>query len=83
MGREHALPKPLARLSRRQTPVVALLFAALLTLLLGLLPFAALGWLALGVIGVGVLRARRPASLPALGQVFLPDEELASQDRLG
>jgi hypothetical protein len=27
--------------------------------------------------------ARRPASLQALGQVFLPDEELASQDRLG
>jgi hypothetical protein len=32
---------------------------------------------------VGVLRARRPASLQALGQVFLSDEELASQDRLG
>jgi hypothetical protein len=27
--------------------------------------------------------AQRPASLQALGQVSLPDEELASQDRIG
>jgi amino acid transporter len=38
--------------------------------LMDLLPFAALGWLCLGVIAVGVLRARRPASLAALGRVF-------------
>jgi amino acid transporter len=163
MAREQALPKPLARLSDRQTPVVAIIFVALLTLLLGLpltyayggaratgylfaagglavvlvylagniavirafrtefrdefrvgrhllipataaviflfplwgiihpsaytlvnlLPFVALGWLALGVIAVGVLRARRPDSLQTLGQVFLPDEKVTSQDRLG
>jgi amino acid transporter len=34
------------------------------------LPFAALGWLCLGVIAVGVLRARRPASFETLGRVF-------------
>ncbi len=37
-----------------------------------LLPFAALGWLGLGVIAAGVLRARRPATFEALGSVFLP-----------
>jgi amino acid transporter len=36
------------------------------------LPFAALGWLCLGVIAVGVLRARRPASFETLGRVFTP-----------
>ena len=35
-----------------------------------LLPFAALGWLGLGAIAVGVLRARRPTSFEALGNVF-------------
>jgi amino acid transporter len=38
--------------------------------LVDLLPFAALGWLCLGAITVGVLRARRPASLETLGRVF-------------
>jgi amino acid transporter len=36
MGREHVLPGPLARLSRRQTPAVAIGCLAILTLLLGL-----------------------------------------------
>jgi len=40
--------------------------------LMDLLPFAALGWLGLGVIAAGVLRVRRPASFEALDRVFLP-----------
>jgi amino acid transporter len=43
--------------------------------LVNLLPFAALGWLCLGIIAAGVLRARRPANLEALGRVFTPAEE--------
>jgi hypothetical protein len=39
-----------------------------------LLPFAALGWLCLGVIVASTLRARRPAGLEALGRVSLPAE---------
>ena len=35
-----------------------------------LLPFLAVGWLGLGAIAAGVLRARRPASFAALGRVF-------------
>jgi len=42
--------------------------------LVNLLPFAALGWLCLGVIAAGVLRAKRPASLETLGRVFTPAE---------
>ena len=38
----------------------------------GMLPFAALGWLCLGVIAASALRARRPASLEALGRVSVP-----------
>ena len=152
MAREQALPGPLTRLSRRQTPVAAIGCLAALTLALGLpltyadggartfaylagagglsvvlvylavniavirafrtefrdqfrlgrhllipatavviflfplwgiihpraytlanlLPFAALGWLCLGIIAAGILRARRPASFQALGEVFLP-----------
>ena len=37
-----------------------------------LLPFVALGWLVLGVIAAGILRARRPASFEAIGRVFAP-----------
>jgi amino acid transporter len=154
MGREQALPGPLTRLSRRQTPIVAIGCLAVLTLLLGLpltyadggartfaylagagglsvvlvylavniavirafrtefrdqfrlwrhllipataaviflfplwgivhpraytlenlLPFAALGWLCLGIIAAGVLRARRPDSFQTLGKVFMPGE---------
>jgi amino acid transporter len=47
--------------------------------LVNLLPFAALGWLCLGVVAVAVLRVRRPASFQALGRVFLPAEEEISQ----
>ena len=43
--------------------------------LMDLLPFTALGWLGLGFIAVGVLRARRPARLEALGRIFLPAED--------
>ena len=155
MGREQVLPGFLARLSGRQTPVIAIGCAAVLTLVLGLplthayggprtfrylagaaalsvvliylavniatirafrtefrdqyrlwrhlllpaaaavlflfplwgilhpraytlvnlLPFVALGWLCLGVIAAGVLRAKRPARLKALGRVFTPAEE--------
>ena len=154
MGREHALPGSLARLSGRQTPVVAIGFLTVLTLAVGLpltyadgggptagylfaagglavvlvyltgnlavirafrtefrgefnamrhllipavaaaiflfplwgiirppaytlvnlLPFLALGWLALGIIVVGVLRVRQPASSQTLGKVFIPGE---------
>ena len=38
--------------------------------LMDLLPFVALGWLGLGAIVAGVLRARRPTSFEALGNVF-------------
>ena len=155
MGREQVLPRSLARLSGRQTPVIAIGCAAVLTLVLGLpltyayggartfgylagaaalsvvliylavniatirafrtefrdqyrlwrhlllpaaaavlflfplwgilhpraytlvnlLPFVALGWLCLGVIAAGVLRAKRPTRLKALGRVFTPAEE--------
>ena len=49
--------------------------------LVDLLPFAALGWLGLGVIAAGVLRARRPASFQALGRVFMPAEEETSSSK--
>jgi amino acid transporter len=42
--------------------------------LVNLLPFVALGWLCLGAIAVGLLRARRPASFEALGRVFMPGD---------
>ena len=32
----------------------------------------ALGWLCLGIIAAGVLRARRPASFETVGRVFTP-----------
>jgi hypothetical protein len=47
-----------------------------------LLPFAALGWLGLGVIAAGTLRARRPASLEALGRVFIPAENNQQVSRI-
>ena len=43
--------------------------------LMDLLPFTALGWLGLGFIAAGVLRARRPARFEALGRVFLPADD--------
>jgi amino acid transporter len=42
--------------------------------LMDLLPFAALGWLCLGVIAAGVLRSRRPGTFETLGRVFAPAE---------
>jgi hypothetical protein len=45
--------------------------------LVDLLPFAALGWLCLGAIAAGVLRARRPASFETLGRVFTPASQPA------
>jgi hypothetical protein len=42
--------------------------------LVDLLPFAALGWLGLGIVTAGILRARRPASFDTLGRVFVPAE---------
>jgi len=50
--------------------------------LMDLLPFAALGWLCLGVIAAGTLRARRPASLEALGRVFIPAENNQQVSRI-
>jgi hypothetical protein len=41
---------------------------------MNLLPFAALGWLCLGIVAAGILRARRPASFATLGRVFMPAE---------
>ena len=41
---------------------------------MNLLPFAALGWLCLGVIAAGILRIRRPASFETLGKVFMPED---------
>ena len=43
--------------------------------LMNLLPFAALGWLCIGAIAAGVLRARRPATFEALGTVFMSGEK--------
>ena len=43
--------------------------------LMDLLPFAALGWLGLGVIVASILRARRPACFKTLGRVFLPTDD--------
>jgi len=43
--------------------------------LMDLLPFTALGWLGLGFIAAGMLRARRPARFEALGRVFLPTDD--------
>ena len=42
--------------------------------LMDLLPFAALGWLCLGIAAASILRARRPASFATLGRVFMPAE---------
>jgi amino acid transporter len=50
--------------------------------LVNLLPFLVLGWLCLGVIAVGVLRAKRPASLDALGRVFTPGEKQSAEAHL-
>jgi amino acid transporter len=43
--------------------------------LVNLLPFVALGWLCVGVIAAGFLRAKSPVGLEAVGRVFAPAEE--------
>jgi amino acid transporter len=43
--------------------------------LVNLLPFVSLGWLCVGIVAVGFLRAKRPAGLEAVGRVFAPAEE--------
>jgi hypothetical protein len=43
--------------------------------LMDLVPFAALGWLCVGVIAASFVRARRPSSFEMLGRVFLPAQE--------
>jgi amino acid transporter len=48
-------------------------------MLVDLLPFAALAWLALGAITVGVLKTRSSANLGALGRVFKPAGEIPTQ----
>ena len=50
--------------------------------LVNLLPFVALGWLCVGVIAAGFLRAKRPAGLEAVGRVFAPAEEQPAEARL-
>ena len=37
-----------------------------------LLPFVALGWLGVGAVVAGILRARRSAGLETMGRVFVP-----------
>ena len=47
-----------------------------------LLPFAALGWLFVGAIAAGVLRARRPAGFETLGRVFAqPTDKQPTDDQ--
>lgn len=43
--------------------------------LMNLLPFTALGWLCIGAIAAGVLRARRPATFAALGSIFMAADD--------
>jgi amino acid transporter len=43
--------------------------------LMDLVPFAALGWLCVGVITASVVRARRPGSFEMLGRVFMPAQD--------
>jgi hypothetical protein len=49
--------------------------------LVNLLPFGTLGWLGLGIIAVGVLRARQPATFQTLGKVFMPGESQPNSSR--
>jgi hypothetical protein len=38
-----------------------------------LLPFISLGWLLIGAMAAGILRARRPATFQALGRAVAPN----------
>ena len=89
MGRDHVLPGSLGRLSRHRSPVVAIGWLAVITLLIGLpltyvyggVPtfgyLAGVGSLPVVLIGAGIadlLRAGRPAVFQALGRRAAPDE---------
>ena len=91
MGRERVLPGSLARLSSRRTPVVAIGCLAVLFPLweilfhgaytpINLLPFTAFGWLLIGAMVAGVLRARRPATFHVLGRAVAQDDTTHLQD---
>jgi amino acid transporter len=53
-------------------PLWGILFPGAYTLA-NLLPFISLGWLLIGAIAVGILRARRPATFQALGGAVAPN----------
>ena len=52
-------------------PLWGILFPGAYTLA-NLLPFISLGWLLIGAIAAGILRARRPATFQALGRAVAP-----------
>lgn len=54
-------------------PLWGILFPGAYTLM-NLLPFIAFGWLLIGGVVAGVLRARRPAPFQALGRAVAPDD---------
>ena len=58
-------------------PLWGILFPGAYTLA-NLLPFISLGWLVIGAIAAGILRARRPATFQALGRAVapIPDKQL-------
>ena len=53
-------------------PLWGILFPGAYTLT-NLLPFISLGWLLIGAIAAGILRARRPATFQALGGAVAPN----------
>jgi amino acid transporter len=53
-------------------PLWGILFPGAYTLA-NLLPFISLGWLLIGAIAAGILRARRPATFQALGRAVAPN----------
>jgi amino acid transporter len=55
-------------------PLWGILFPGAYTLA-NLLPFISLGWLLIGAIAAGILRARRPATFQALGRAVAPNLE--------
>jgi amino acid transporter len=54
-------------------PLWGILFPGAYTLM-NLLPFIAFGWLLIGAVAAGLLRARRPAVFQALGRRAAPDD---------
>jgi hypothetical protein len=53
-------------------PLWGILFPGAYTLA-NLLPFISVGWLLIGAIAAGLLRARRPATFQALGRAVAPN----------